>query len=274
LQSKPNSDPVPALRSLAKASIGERFVVGIGASLVAQLGITVPGLKTHPNWQNQGISLPSTPAALWLWIRASDAGKAFLIKQELLSLLATGFEVEREIDAFFHDGGKDLTGYEDGTENPTGEKAQETAVVGSTVPGMSGSSFVAVEQWFHHWPTFRAWSQEEQDAVIGRERNTNEELEDAPSSAHVKLTAQEDFDPQAFLVRRSMPWANQAGEGLVFVAFGSSFDSFEAQLQRMLGLEDGIQDALFRFTRPRTGSYFWCPPTCDDHLDLQTLNIT
>jgi hypothetical protein len=33
-------------------------------------------------------------------------------------------------------------------------------------------------------------------------------------------------------VRRSMPWADAASEGLMFVAFGHSFDAFEAQLRR------------------------------------------
>ena len=42
----------------------------------------------------------------------------------------------------------------------------------------------------------------------------------------------------------------------MFVAFGHSFDAFEAQLTRMIGAGDGIPDALFRFTRPITGSYF------------------
>jgi len=30
-------------------------------------------------------------------------------------------------------------------------------------------------------------------------------------------------------------------------------------MRRMIGLEDGIVDALFRFTRPVSGAYFWCP---------------
>ena len=50
----------------------------------------------------------------------------------------------------------------------------------------------------------------------------NEELEDAPESAHVKRTAQEDFEPEAFVVRRSMPWADATSEGLEFVAFGAT----------------------------------------------------
>ena len=65
-----------------------------------------------------------------------------------------------------------------------------------------------------------------------------------------------------------MPFADASGEGLMFVAFGKSFDAFEAQLRRMVGLEDGTTDALFQFSRPRTGGYYWCPPIRDGQLDL------
>jgi putative iron-dependent peroxidase len=41
----------------------------------------------------------------------------------------------------------------------------------------------------------------------------------------------------------------------------------------MLGLEDGIVDALFNFTRPLTSSYFWCPPTKGTKLDLSALGL-
>ncbi len=75
------------------------------------------------------------------------------------------------------------------------------------------------------------------------------------------------------MLRRSMPWADEDGEGLVFVAFGKSFDAFEAVMRRMVGLEDGIVDALFDFTRPVLGAYFWCPPVADGVLDLSTLDV-
>ena len=89
----------------------------------------------------------------------------------------------------------------------------------------------------------------------------------------MKRTAQESFDPEAFVLRRSMPWAGAEGEGLVFVAFGHSLDAFEAQLRRMVGLDDGITDALFRFSRPVTGNYFWCPPVKAGHLDLSAVGL-
>jgi len=131
---------------------------------------------------------------------------------------------------------------------------------------------VAVQLWRHDLTHFETLSEGQRDHIIGRRRTDNEELDDAPASAHVKRTAQESFAPEAFVLRRSMPWSEGLNEGLVFVAFGRSFDAFEAQLRRMVGLDDGITDALFRFTRPLT-SYFWCPPMRDGKLDLSALGI-
>jgi putative iron-dependent peroxidase len=181
--------------------------------------------------------------------------------------------LEKVIDAFQYGPSLDLTGYEDGTENPKGEKAAEVGVVRGHGRGLDGSSFVAVQQWVHDLDQFELMTTKEQDNTIGRRKSDNEEIEDAPLSAHIKRTAQESFEPEAFILRRSMPWADEARVGLVFVAFGKSFDAFEALLRRMVGAEDGIPDALFRFTRPISGSYFWCPPVQDGRLDLRTLGL-
>jgi putative iron-dependent peroxidase len=69
-----------------------------------------------------------------------------------------------------------------------------------------------------------------------------------------------------------MPWADERQMGLVFLAFATSLDPFEKQLRRMVGAEDGIVDAIFRFTRPTSGAYFWCPPLQSGGcLDLRAL---
>jgi putative iron-dependent peroxidase len=167
--------------------------------------------------------------------------------------------------------GLDLTGYEDGTENPCGADAVNAAIVQGRGPGLDGSSFVAVQQWVHDLDTFTSLPQQEQDHIIGRRRLDNEEIRDAPESAHIKRTEQESFAPAAFVLRRSMPWAEGSGEGLFFVAFGNSLDAFEAQLRRMAGLEDSVPDALFRFSSPVTGGYYWCPPVRDGRLDLDAV---
>ena len=116
-------------------------------------------------------------------------------------------------------------------------------------------------------------STEEQDNAIGRHISDNEEFDEAPESAHVKRAAQESFDPEAFVLRRSMPWVDGMDGGLIFVAFGKSFDAFEAILNRMMGNEDGIVDGLFGFTKPISGAYYWCPPVKESRLDLSQLGL-
>jgi hypothetical protein len=173
--------------------------------------------------------------------------------------------------------GRDLTGYEDGTENPEDAAAEKAALAHRQGAGLNGSSFVAVQQWVHDLDAFESMGTREQDNMVGRRRRDNHELDDAPASAHVKRTAQESFKPEAFVLRRSMPWAYDRQYGLMFVAFGKSFDAFEAQMRRMAGLDDGIVDAMFQISRPVTGAHFWCPPVRQDatgmRLDLRQMGL-
>jgi len=233
----------------------------------------VDGLRTFPHYAGKGFEVPSTPAALWCWLRGDDKGELLHRAHRIEEMLFPAFSLEQTIDAFKYGEGLDLTGYEDGTENPEGEDAVDAATVNGQGEGLDGSSLVAVQQWVHDLGRCESMPQDEQDNTSGRRKSDNEELDDAPVSAHVKRTAQESFDPEAFIVRRSMPWADAAQEGLVFVAFGKSFDAYEAQLKKMVGADDGIADALFRFTRPTSGSFFWCPPVVDGHLDLKAVEL-
>ncbi len=269
---RPDSDPRQPLQELAGTVNGEDCVLGLGASLLNSLGVEIEGLSTFPVYSDVGIDIPSTPAALWCWLRSSDRGELVHASREIERLLAPAFDAVKLIDAFQYRDSRDLTGYEDGTENPEGDEAIAAAVVTGRGEGLDGSSFVAVQQWLHDLDYVESMETEERDDVIGRRLDDNEEMEDAPESAHVKRTAQEDFAPEAFVLRRSMPWADESGEGLVFVAFGKSFDAFEALLNRMLGKDDDIVDALFRISQPLSGSYFWCPPVGDTGLDLRALN--
>jgi putative iron-dependent peroxidase len=34
-----------------------------------------------------------------------------------------------------------------------------------------------------------------------------------------------------------------------------------------------MTDALFQFTQPQTGSYFWCPPLLSGKADLRLLGV-
>ena len=256
-------------------AIDQSIAVGLGESLVAHWGGGVAGLRSFPALTGPGVQVPSTQLALWCWLRGTDQGEIVNRSIAVVDSLADAFRLEQVVDGFKYGSaelGLDLTGYEDGTENPEGEEAIDATFVKDGAPGMEGSSFVAVQQWMHDLRHFSSLPQGEQDHIIGRRKSDNVELGDAPPSAHTKRTEQESFEPAAFVSRRSMPFAGPDGEGLMFVAFGRSFDAFEVQLRRMAGLEDGITDGLFRFSRPVTGAYYWCPPVSNGRLDLSAVD--
>ncbi|MFI7858771.1 Dyp-type peroxidase [Pseudomonas promysalinigenes] len=249
---------------------GRSLILGIGAPLVKALGRDIPGLRAFPQL-DAAVENPSTQHALWLWLRSDERGDLVLQAQALEQMLAPALRLADSVDGFLHRGGLDLTGYEDGTENPSDDDAVHAAILANGQPGMDGSSFAAFQLWKHDLSYFKALPQADQDNIIGRRLSDNEELDDAPASAHVKRTAQESYAPEAFMVRRSVSWADHRGAGLAFVALGRSFEAFEAQLRRMSGLEDGVTDALYRFSRPLTGGYYWCPPMGEGSLDLRAL---
>lgn len=113
----------------------------------------------------------------------------------------------------------------------------------------------------------------QQDQSIGHGHSDHAERDDAPPSAHVQRMALESFEPEAFVLRRPMPWADAAMAGRAFVAFGKSFDAFEARLRRTIGAEAGITDALFSVTRSVSGAHFWSPPMHQGRLDLRPLGL-
>ncbi|HYD77384.1 Dyp-type peroxidase [Ramlibacter sp.] len=268
-----------ALMRLSPLANGSDVVVGIGPSLVKALGGEIPDLHEFPADFSGRVEVPSTPGQLWCWLRGDDLGDLMHITRRVQKALAPVFELRHIVDAFRHKlsatsgHGRDLTGFEDGTENPSGEAALQAAFVHGQGSGLDGASYVAVQQWVHDFDAFEALTEQDRDHHFGRRLADNEEIEDSPVSAHVKRTAQEDFDPPAFVLRRSMPWMSGTRAGLMFVAFGHSHAAFEAQMRRMAGQDDGIVDALFGISKPVTGAYFWCPPMRDGRLDLRRLGF-
>ncbi len=257
--------------ALSGIAVDDNLVVGLGLSTVLTLNGAIPGLTTMAPRVAPGIDVPSTPSALWCWLRGDDRGELAIRAGALVESLAEAFALEEIVDGFKYGEGRDLTGYMDGTENPQGEDAARAAFLQGASAHLDGSSFVGVQKWLHDLPGFNARSEAERDNTFGRTLAGDVELDDAPPSAHVKRTAQEDFEPEAFVLRRSMPWVDGVEEGLVFVAFGHSLDAFDALMNRMCGMDDGITDSLFSFTRPLTGAYYWCPPLSADRLDLAAL---
>ena len=256
------------LTSLSHMVDGTSVVMGIGIKVVTSMQKEVPGLHLFPELSKAPVPMSASPGDLWFWIRGDDLGKLLHRGRAIEVIAKPAFELVNVVDGFKYGDGMDLTGYEDGTENPKDELAKQAALMSGESNKMDGSSFVAVQQWQHDLDHFDELSVQQQDHIIGRTKTTNEEIADAPNSAHVKRVEQEDFEPPAFVVRRSSPWIENQQSGLMFVSFGHSFDAFEMQLRRMVGLDDGVTDALFTFSKPLTGNYYWCPPIGKEGLDL------
>ncbi len=265
----PGADVRQPMRRLGNATLAAGTVVGMGQPLLDAVERTVPLLRAFPAVVGPGCAFPSTQGALWAFVGGADAGESLHRSRALRDLLGEAFRVDEDVLSFGYQGNRDLSGYEDGTENPKGKAARAATIVAGQGPGLDGSSFVAVQRWVHDLERLDAMTPRERDHTIGRRRDSNEEIAGAPPSAHVKRTAQESFTPPAFMVRRSMPWGSLGEHGLYFVAYAASLDPFEQALLRMAGQEDGIVDALLRFTRAVSGGYYWCPPLRDGRLDLR-----
>ena len=259
--------------SLSKLSNLSDCVVGVGVSVSTKLSSTIPGLTSFPEFQSKKMSLPITQSDLFVCFYGKDPGVVFHHSRTIEDALLPVFKRSRLVDGFKYDIGRDLTGYEDGTENPEGQDAIDAAIVQAQDNNLDGGSFVVLQQWLHNFQAFDQMSQSRQDQSIGRYRESNEEF-DAPESAHVKRTAQESFEPEAFLVRRSMPWSSAEGSGLMFTAFTKDFSAFEIQMNRMIGKDDGIIDGIFEFTVPISGSYYWCPPVKENgEINFSALGV-
>jgi putative iron-dependent peroxidase len=259
-----------AVAALAARPHDGRTVWGFGAPLLSAIGASVDGLRPFPD---RLPPFPSTQAAAWLVLAHPTPDAIFDAGRQYGRCVAPALVPVEEIDAFAYRGGRDLSGFEDGTENPKGKKAAAAAIVSGRGKGIDGGSFVAVQRWRHDLAAVEAMSEGARDATIGRRRKGNAEIADAPASAHIKRTQQEAFEPPAFILRRSLTWGGIAEHGLYFVAYGATLDAFERQLIRMSGHDDGIVDGLFSFSRALTGGYYFCPPLEKGRLDLRAFGV-
>ncbi len=259
------------LTSLAHMVDGTSVVMGIGIKVVTTMQKEVPGLQLFPELSKAPVPIVATQGDLWFWLRGDDMGELLHRGRAIEVIAKPAFKLHHVVDGFKYGHGMDLTGYEDGTENPVDEEAIQAALMAGESEKMDGSSFVAVQQWLHDLNHFEKLTAVEQDYVFGREKSSNQEIKDAPPSAHIKRVEQDDFDPPAYVVRRSSPWIENQQSGLMFLSFAHSFDAFEKQLARMVGMDDGITDALFTFSKPISGNYYWCPPLGKEGLNLAQL---
>lgn len=257
LEWRHRGDPAALWRVLQGMSMPQ-VVIGIGAPLAHAVGVRVPGLEPFARLQRGRFTMPATQHDLWALVPGPDAGRVFEGADPLQAALAPVAQVVSSTSLFNYRQGRDLTGYQDGTENPKDDDAWAAALVPEGP--LAGGSFALVQGYLHFRARFASMGPAACDDVVGRRLVDDVEIPEAPETAHVKRTAQEDFDPPAFMLRRSMPWGGPRRHGLQFIAFVHDLDVARRQLQRMMGLDDGRQDALLSHTQAESGAFYWCPP--------------
>ena len=253
---------LPGLPALAAG----RVVVGVGAPLAEAVGVELPGLRPFERLSRGRYTFPATQHALWLLVAGADAGTVFQAAERLRAELGGLAVLAEACTMFNYRQGRDLTGFKDGSANPNGPDAQAAAFVAAGE--WAGASHALVQRYLHFRDRFAALPPRARNDAIGRDEASDEEDPEAPPAAHIKRTEQEDFDPPAFMLRRSMPWGDLRRHGLQFIAFMSAPDKAQRMLARMLGDDDGVQDALLAHTQAETGAYYFVPPMAGDRLHL------
>jgi putative iron-dependent peroxidase len=204
-----------------------------------------------------GYVMPATQHDAVLWISGSAYDVVFDVARAAIGVLRGVAAVADETSSWPYRHDLDLTGFIDGTENPTLIEAPEFALVAEGRPG-AGGSVLLLQKWRHEAAAWESLPVERQELVIGRRKADSEELEDKPDDSHVARTDQDTFGK---ILRRNMPYGTVTDHGTMFVGFCSEQRPLAAMLESMAGLTTGKRDALTFFSEPLTGAYYFIPST-------------
>ncbi len=258
---------IRAIASLREPSIttgGVNMVVGFRPELWAsiapdQIPSHVEGFN-RPVQGVEGFSMPATQHDLWLWVAGHAYERIFDAAREAISALEASTTLIDETHGWTYKDNRDLTGFIDGTENPSLAVAPEVALVPDGSPGAAGS-VVLVQKWVHNSTAWEALPASEQEKVIGRTKVDSTELPDAVRGphSHVPRNVIEEHGEEQHIFRRNTPFGTPAVHGTMFVGFSADQHRLARMLNRMAGAEDGIRDALTYYTAAVTGAYYFVP---------------
>ena len=204
-----------------------------------------------------GFVMPATQHDAVLWLSGSAYDVIFDVARGAISALDGLASVADETSSWPYHHDLDLTGFIDGTENPTLIEAQELVLVPEGSPG-AGGTVLLLQKWAHDAAVWESLPVATQEQVIGRTKLDSVELEEMPPNSHVAST---DQDVYGDIFRRNMPYGTVTDHGTMFVGFAAEQRPLAAMLESMAGLVNGTRDALTRYTHPLTGAYYFVPST-------------
>jgi porphyrinogen peroxidase len=246
---------------------GLSCVVGFGSDFWDRLGTGSRPAGLHPFREilAEGRHAVSTPGDLLFHIRAVRMDLCFELAMHVTGRLADAVTPVDEVHGFRYFDERDLLGFVDGTENPTGDAAVRATVIGPEDEDFAGGSYVLVQKYLHDLDKWNALPVEQQENVIGRYKLSDVEQPDdvKPSYAHNalnSLTAPDGSEIQ--ILRDNMPFGRPSeGEyGTYYIAYARSPDPIEQMLQNMfVGLPPGNYDRILDVSTAITGVLFFIP---------------
>ncbi len=248
-------------------------VAGIGSHAWDRLFPGAPKPKgLHPFIALDGGAhvAPSTPGDLVLHVRGKRFDMCFELGDKLLERLGGLVDVADRLQGFRYVDERDLLGFVDGTESPSGEEAWQTVTITGDEP-FDGGSYLITQRYLHDLTSWNALTVEQQDTAIDRHKLDDIEIPDAKkaSNSHVALNSINAPDgTQLTIVRENMPFGT-VGETYGTYVIGSASDP--AVTERMLhnmfiGHPVGDHDRILDFSTAVTGSLFYIPTV--DFLDV------
>jgi len=254
---------------------GLTCVAGIGSAAWDRLFGGPRPAELHPFRELTGDRhrAVATPGDLLLHIRAGQMDLCFELASQIMKRAAGSVTVADEVHGFRYFDRRDLLGFVDGTENPTGRAAHAAVTIGAEDREFSGGSYVIVQKYPHDLEAWDAMSVEAQERVIGRTKLSDIELADdvMPDDSHVTLNTITDPDgTERKIVRDNMPFGSVGdGEfGTYFIGYSRTPDVTERMLVNMfIGDPPGNYDRILDVSTAVTGGLFFVP-TADflEHL--------
>jgi putative iron-dependent peroxidase len=278
----PGEDSVDAVRALCADLAGLVRAVGfrdLGGQLTCVTGIGAgawerlagPGPRPagmHPFREIRAgpRHAVATPGDVLFHIRATTRlDLCFELASQIMARLGGAVTVVSEVHGFRYFDDRDLIGFVDGTENPTGAAAERAVLIGDEDPAFAGGSYVVVQEYLHDMAAWNALPVEEQEKIIGRTKLSDIELADdvKPSYAHNALTViTGPAGEEVKIVRDNMPYGS-AGDGrygTYFIGYARSPATIEQMLVNMFaGSPEGNYDRLLDFSTAVTGNLFFVP---------------
>jgi len=250
---------ISAVREPRTTTGGVNFVIGFRPELwrnVAPDDIP-PGVKGFNN-EIRGVEefvMPSTQHDALVWLSGSTYDVVFDMARSVVRDLAGLASLGQETASWSYRHDRDLSGFIDGSENPTLLDAPVHALLPEGTAGAAGTVLL-LQKWQHKAAEWDALPIAQQERIIGRTKLDSIELEHKPADSHVARTDQDEFGN---IFRRNMPYGTVDDHGTMFVGFSADQRRLAGMLDSMAGLITGARDALTRFTQPLTGSYYFVP---------------